>query len=472
MANEIDPLPELHKHAAVKPAQKTTHWLTMFLGLSGLGFGVMLCFCLLFYVLLWQTKDDLMAALTAISTSAGLGDQSVHPNQIAFIGNDNNVWLVSPDGENLQALTSDAGGDFGYRFPTWSPDGRHLAFIGPYQNQVIALYVSAFEEMTPTALYSASSSAPFYLYWAPDGKAITFLTQERSGLAMRTAKVPQEGDSQLLEKGAPFYWVWSPLGDKLFMHVGGSRTFSTEAHLSILENRQGAERVELKLAPGRFQAPLWSADGKHIFYVAQAATDDEAIFRMDTETLEQYRLTDLEGIGQTYLVMSPDNQYLAYLEVDLNRPIPLASPYLVNTTSGETRLITNRSVLSMYWSPDGTKLALLTAGFEDAEPSVKGEGRAAPLPQQVVFRWWVYEVATDTLAALLSIDPTTDFLQTVPYFDQYHLSLTFWSPDSRYFVATTELEEGEGGAVMVVDTSGQEPPRQVGLGKLAIWSWK
>jgi hypothetical protein len=64
-------------------------------------------------------------------------------------------------------------------------------------------------------------------------------------------------------------------------------------------------------------------------------------------------------------------------------------------------------------------------------------------------------------------------MQTVPYFDQYHLSLTFWSPDSRYFVATTEVPDTQGeAAVLVLDTAGQESPRQIGEGTLAIWSWK
>ena len=36
-------------------------------------------------------------------------------NQIAFIGDDENLWLVSPDGENLRNITEDGRG---YRFPT------------------------------------------------------------------------------------------------------------------------------------------------------------------------------------------------------------------------------------------------------------------------------------------------------------------------------------------------------------------
>jgi hypothetical protein len=99
-------------------------------------------------------------------------------------------------------------------------------------------------------------------------------------------------------------------------------------------------------------------------------------------------------------------------------------------------------------------------------------GQAAPLPQELTLRWWIYEVAADKLDPLISFTPTGEFLQTVPYFDQYHLSLTFWSPDSRYLVLTKSNASGPGGTVWVVDTSGEKEPQQVGEGTIAVWSWQ
>ena len=432
-----------------------------------------ICLNGIIFIALRQTKDDIVPLVQGIMASGAMVTGSAASNQIVYVGNDNNLWLVSPDGKSHQSLTDDASASRGYQFPTWSPDGRHIAFIGPEETGNFALYVTPPNSGNSKILYNSPNSAPFYLYWLPNSQGISFLTQELSGLAMRQVSLFDADDSRLVGEGSPFYWSWSPMSDRLFMHVGGARLFSEQAHLSVIENRADAGRVELKLAPGRFQAPVWSADGQHVFYIAENDSGDDAIFKMEMTTLEQIHVADLDGLGQTFMVVSPDGQQIAYMETSVNQPVPLGIPGLVGVNGQDKRTITRRPVMSMYWSPDGKKLALLTAGLDNEEPSAKVDGLAAPPEQGVVFRWWVYDVETEALEPLTSINPTLEFMQTVPYFDQYHLSLTFWSPDSRYFVATTEVPDTQGeAAVLVLDTAGQESPRQIGEGTLAIWSWK
>lgn len=390
-------------------------------------------------------------------------------NQIALVDNNGNVWLVSPDGAERRQLTSDGAG---YRFPTWSPDGRWLAFVGPDQANRAALYVSPAMGDEAAVLFASLESAPFYLYWAPDSQAITFLTQEARGLAMRLARPAEPGVDRVLGRGAPFYWVWAPASDRLLMHVGGARTVSAEAHLSLLDNQDDAQRVELDLAPGSFQAPSWSNDGQYIFYVAEDEAGRNAIFKTEIETLGQTLLTRVTGA--TLMVASPTGEHLAYLEITRRVNPPLGTAYVIQTDGQGQRQVLEDLVLSMYWSPDGRKLALLTPTFveNDSAGRNRPDGLAAPLPQRLAFRWWVYDLETETLEPVATFDATSEFLQTVPFFDQYHLSLTFWSPDSRYLVLSEVDREGDGGTVWIVDTTGQEPDRQVGEGTLAVWSWK
>jgi len=432
------------------------------LGLVALGLVSLVCLGVVAYFFfdqLWERVNS-VTEFTAAS-----GEQPVS-NQIAIVGNDDNIWLISPDSEEMRQITTDGRG---YRFPTWAPDGRYLAFVGPDEANTTTLYVTAASKNEPMPLFNEANSAPFYLYWSPDSHLITFLTQERVGLAMREADAIA-GTTRLLAEGSPFYWVWSPAGDKLLMHVGGARTLSEKAHLSILENQEDAERVELNLAPGNFQAPLWSTDGKFFYYIASDDQGRESIYRTEANTLEQNRVTNLAGFA--YMVLSPTGEHIAYMQIEQSRP-PFGTAYIVDTDGQNHMRLTDDPVGSMYWSPDGTKLALLTISRQQDGGSTANNGiLASPLPQEVVFRWMIYHVETDELEPLVSFDPTVDFLQLIPFFDQYHLSLTFWSPDSRYLVISKENAGETTGTIWVVDTTGEEEPRQVAEGTLAIWSWQ
>ena len=418
------------------------------------------------YFTLGRLKDNFRSVTLA---AAPLFTNKPVYNQIAFVGNDNNVWLVSPDGSNAHKVTEDGKG---YRFPTWAPNGSYLAFIGPDDTNNTALYVTPAGQNKPTILFNEPDSAPFYLYWSPNSDSITFLTQERFNLAMRTANTVA-GSSRILAMGAPFYWVWSPGGDKLLMHVGGSRAVSDEAHLSILKNQEETNRIELDLAPGRFQAPDWSADGNYIYYIASNDQGEEFIYKTHHETLEQTRITAVAGFA--YMVLSPSDKHIAFLQIEAEDRLPFGTAYIIETDGQNRKRLTDSLVGSMYWSPDGTKLALLTVGLRDEGATAKIGGLAAPLPQhdsKIIFRWLVYHVESGKLERLASLTPTRDFLQTVPYFDQYHLSLTFWSPDSRYLLISKKNNDDDNGAIWVVDTTGQEEARQVGEGRLAVWSWQ
>lgn len=405
------------------------------------------------------------------ATSLELPQPTPEPvrNQIAFVGNDFNLWLVSPNGENLRRLTTDGRG---YRFPTWSPDGSRLAFIGRNDQNSSALYVSPTAYSQPTIIFNEPDSPPFYLYWSPDSQAVSFLTQEADGLKMRLADVAQPGAVRVLGEGAPFYWAWSPHSDRLVMHVGGSRALSDEAHVSLLDNRRDADRLELELAPGRFQAPAWSADGRNLYYIAEDEQGGESIFKADAVTLAHQPIASLAGFA--HMVLSPDNRHVAYLQFGPGSRPPFGQAYLVGADGQEPTELTPSPVASIYWSPDGSKLALLTLTRpNDGPTAAKIDGLAAPLPQEFLMRWWVYHLATAELQPVMTFQPTLNFLQTVPYFDQYHLSLSYWSPDSRYLVVTERLEESDAvGKVWVVDTEGDAAPRKIGDGSLAVWSWR
>ncbi len=407
-------------------------------------------------------------------------------NQIAFIGNDDNLWLVAPDGSALRQVTSDKQA---YRLPTWSPDNRQLAFIGTDTASKNVLYVSAVEQILPRPLFSETTAALMYPYFTPDSQAITFLVQTPTDLTLRQAELREANDNRILAQGAPLFWTWTPQGDKLALHLGGG---AKKAQVAILENKIEATPQPLtEIKPGSFQAPLWSPDGKFIFYTVAMGKLKGTLYKMNVATAERVTVAKLKGM--TFMTLSPDGQYLAYMQFQQGNQPPYGTAYIVDTNGQKQTLLTKLPVASLYWSPDGTKLALLTLGrgiekgsqvyhlenpnsfliSESFNPNSNPKSEAVLFPQEMTSRWLVYYLKTGQLEVLKSGNLTEDFAQTIPYFDQFHHSLMFWSPDSRYFLVAEKNPTAEGqGFIWITDSTLQEEPRKLAEGTMAVWSWR
>jgi len=389
-------------------------------------------------------------------------------NQITFIGNDGNVWVTTVDGSQQRQLTTDGQN---YRQPTWSPDNSHLAFIGDDEaSGETQLFIAPVENGPATVVYSETQSSPFYLYWSPNSQSITFLTQDSPTMSMRQLWLDKPTSHQIVAQGSPFYWVWSPYGDRLLMHVGGD---SKKAHVSFVYPTDPNEPFDLDIKPGRFQPPDWSADGNYIYYAIADGQRKGILYQAEADAPEN-RTKVTRFKGPAFFVLSPDGQHIFYTQMLRRNTPPFGTAYLVGVDGKNEGKITDHPVASGYWSPDGKKLALLTLGrVTDEEPQAKAAGLASPLPEETVHRWWIYHVETETLEVLRSFEPTSHFNDTVQYFDQYHHSLTFWSPDSRYFlVIDKDSDDNNNGQIWLVDTTFVEEPKQIAEGTMANWSWR
>ena len=76
-----------------------------------------------------------------------------------------------------------------FRFPAWSPDRSRIAAIGqsPGGSGMIDVFTARSTgpgQTDPPIIYQSPDRLPFYLYWRPDGRSLTFLTvwrRRRSG---------------------------------------------------------------------------------------------------------------------------------------------------------------------------------------------------------------------------------------------------------------------------------------------------
>jgi TolB protein len=394
-------------------------------------------------------------------------------DRIALVSTDGNLYLVDRRGENLEYLAV-RNDSTALAYPTWSPDGRQVAFIA--QRETGGAVESVLHTVStvggdPTTLYASTEQPAFYLYWSPDSQYVSFLTQEDTGLALRLAPADGSEDARVLGRGAPFYWSWSPDAQEMLTHVGGARRLSEDAYLAILSNQPESKPDVLADAPANFQAPAWSPDGSRLLYASEDENGEQALYVRQRESGAVKKLVNVSGFVE--FNWSSDSQRIAYQQIDDPRIAPLGHTFIMNSDGSEWRQVSRDLTAAFFWSPDGQRLAILVPSLEEEEPSAHTGGLAAPLAQeqQLQFRWWLVDMPSGELQPLVAFRPTRSFLFILPYFDQYAQSIRLWSPDSRYLVYSHQ-ESAQQAGIWVVDTEGEEAPRRLADGVLAVWSWQ
>jgi TolB protein len=190
-----------------------------------------------------------------------LNRRSAEPVRLVVMSDDHRVRLVEEDGAERvlaeNALTQ------GYSFPATSPDGRRVAYVASEQDRsAIVLYDLISGERKE--IYQSQANIPIDLAWSPDGKYIVFLI----GRELTAQIVPTDGSkpAQLIAAGSPSFFAWSPDSATLLLHLGGHTVQGGQ----VSTFRPGQQQASPLLSdPGLFQAPAWSLDGSHFFYVAQ-----------------------------------------------------------------------------------------------------------------------------------------------------------------------------------------------------------
>lgn len=398
-------------------------------------------------------------------------------NRIAYVTPQGQLQTIAPTGADQRTLTDT---DLTYQFPAWSPDGGHLAAIGG-DGHGTGVFTCADRPYPsePQTFYFSTDQLPFYLYWAPNSRLISFIaTHPRSGIGLHLASLTEEG-SHLLATGQPLFWNWLPESDRLLIHSGVNRP---EARLALVEVKHGHMGENLA-RPGLFQAPGIAPSGR---FWAYGEIDEGDHSRLVIEEIGRQERFKLLHEGALALGWDPTGDRLAYIAP----PTPVQRFYgplhIIDTLQCRTQLLIQSTVLAFFWAPTGRHIAYFTladrpyrAGREEGGAPVNGtenkaypsNGRAAnqrqPGRPTLRLSLAVVDVATGLSHQLLEFEPPPLFInQFLPFFDQYALSHRLWSPDGQALVLPV-VQEGET-EITVVPLQGQ--PRPIAAGQIAFWS--
>ncbi len=265
----------------------------------------------------------LAGALLAAGARAQTAPQSVYlpavlsaPLELAFAGRPDaqsplQIYTARADGSRLARLTDTAGHD--NTWPSWSPDGRRIAFISYREGGVGRIYQMGADGGGQTRLVDDGGVATRYLRWSPDGSRIAFLYQWKVLSVMCILNLVS-GQQSVLSGYIPAALAWSPDNQRIAYidssyDIRGMRVDQTDP-------------VTITSTPERYENGVaWSPDGARLAFTAgkelyQSASDGsgERLLASEPEAnwIEDPSWSP-DGTLIAYTVVRPDYSYAIVL---------------------------------------------------------------------------------------------------------------------------------------------------------------
>ena len=188
----------------------------------------------------------------------------------AITGDDSeHLHTIGADGRGLRRVGDDDAGELD---PTWSPDGRRIAYTraephqfgSPPSVHVMGADGSGRRDLTP----GEASSQPD---WSPDGRRLAVTSTTGDGRVNKISIVPLDGSASGILARTPSLADseprWSPDGRRLAVSAYGG---PGNDDVALLDPATGRFR-RLTTSPSYEHSPAWSPDGRRIAYVKDGA---------------------------------------------------------------------------------------------------------------------------------------------------------------------------------------------------------
>ena len=227
---------------------------------------------------------------------------------------DAEVWMMNGDGTEPTRLTYNTTDDLG---ATWSPDGRTVAFFGtPFgpdaEGRIVAIgpphvFLIDLETKSQRLLTEMRGRFPS---WSPDGRRIAFDNGGPTGGNIFVINVDGTGLQQLTDN-APARNIrpdWSPNGRQIAFT--SRRDGNDEIYVMDADGSNRDNPVRLTVNSFADNAADWSPDGRRIVFQSNRDGNDE-IYVMNADGGDQRRLTIFLG-RDLDADWSPDGRTIAF----------------------------------------------------------------------------------------------------------------------------------------------------------------
>jgi serine/threonine protein kinase len=234
--------------------------------------------------LMWVARDGKLAAIPIEPGS--FGDPTLSPDATRFaitheLSGNFDIWLVDLAHPVLTRFTFDSALEF---HPTWSPDGKQIAFASTRVDGVPKIFVKASngagkeEELLP-----GSKTVQLPSGWSRDGRYLLYSESYPTGFDVCVVNMTGERK--------PWKIVESPFNES-------QGQFSPDGRwISYTSDESGRYEIYVKSftgAPARYQISTdggmqsrWRRDGRELYYIAPGGKMMAVAVKSTAETLER-----------------------------------------------------------------------------------------------------------------------------------------------------------------------------------------
>jgi TolB protein len=198
---------------------------------------------------------------------------SPNGEQLAFTDDDRNLVLMNGDGTGIRKVL-DSGGKV-IVSPTWSPDGRYIAFAigGFFERPVVPAQLALIRpDGSGLRMLTEGKASSGFASWSPDGKRLVYrvMGDGQQGLRILTL---DDGKVATLTNEYDTFPVWSPRGDRIAFC-----SFRDGDYDIYTMRPDGSDVRKLTNSHGNDAHPIWSPDGNWIvFSSSRKGFKDEAM---------------------------------------------------------------------------------------------------------------------------------------------------------------------------------------------------